>query len=153
MYDFQPAWSDSSCTIPWNVLSSFSVFFNLFIRAPEATDILFKALKFADYSDPKIGFFGAVHAEKSGYNGRALKFVQVATIVKTWLARRKNHRQLLRSIPRLSAPSRHLLGKISPMYEKNVPIVVILPSRWQDGAESPGMERTSCLWKNINAVV
>ena len=30
--------------------------------------------------------------------------------------------------------------------EKNVPIAFILPSRWRDGAESLGMERTSCLW-------
>ena len=29
---------------------------------------------------------------------------------------------------------------------KNVPIVLILPSRWQDGAGSLGIERTSCLW-------
>ena len=30
--------------------------------------------------------------------------------------------------------------------EKNVPIALILPSRWRYGAESLGMERTSCLW-------
>ena len=29
--------------------------------------------------------------------------------------------------------------------EKNVPIALILPSRWQDGAESLGTECTSCL--------
>ena len=29
--------------------------------------------------------------------------------------------------------------------EKNVPIALILPSRWQDGAESLGMKTTSCL--------
>ena len=29
--------------------------------------------------------------------------------------------------------------------EINVPIAFILPSRWQDGAESPGMETTSFL--------
>ena len=29
--------------------------------------------------------------------------------------------------------------------EKNVPIALILPSRWQDGAESVEMETTSCL--------
>ena len=34
--------------------------------------------------------------------------------------------------------------------EKNVPIAFILPSRWRDGAESLGMERTSCLWLNIS---
>ena len=31
------------------------------------------------------------------------------------------------------------------LVEKNVPIALILPSRWQDGAESLGMENTSCL--------
>ena len=31
------------------------------------------------------------------------------------------------------------------LVENNVPIVLILPSRWQDGAESQGIERTSCL--------
>ena len=31
------------------------------------------------------------------------------------------------------------------LVEKNVPIALILPSRWQDGAESLGIERTSCL--------
>ena len=29
--------------------------------------------------------------------------------------------------------------------KKNVPIAFILPSRWQDGAESLGIETTSCL--------
>ena len=29
------------------------------------------------------------------------------------------------------------------LIEKNVPIAFILPSRWQDGAESVGMETTS----------
>ena len=33
--------------------------------------------------------------------------------------------------------------------EKNVPIAFILPSRWQDGAESLGIETTSCLCKSI----
>ena len=28
--------------------------------------------------------------------------------------------------------------------EKKVPIAFIMPSRWQDGAESSGMETTSC---------
>ena len=79
------------------------------------------------------------------------------------------HRQLVVSIPRLSAPSYHQLGKINTMgtflyktavftvkmanhyknhrclIEKNVPIVFILPSRWQDGAKSLGIETTSCL--------
>ena len=32
------------------------------------------------------------------------------------------------------------------LVEKNVPIVLILPSRWQDGAESLGIEGISCLW-------
>ena len=31
------------------------------------------------------------------------------------------------------------------LIEKNVPIVLILLSRWQDGAESLGMETTCCL--------
>ena len=31
------------------------------------------------------------------------------------------------------------------LVKKNVPIVFILPSRWQNGAESLGMETTSCL--------
>ena len=31
------------------------------------------------------------------------------------------------------------------LVENNVPIALILPSRWQDGAESLGMETTSCL--------
>ena len=33
--------------------------------------------------------------------------------------------------------------------EKNVPIAFILYSRWQDGAESLGIETTSCLWNCI----
>ena len=32
--------------------------------------------------------------------------------------------------------------------EKNVPIALILSSRWRDGAESLGMESTSCLYQN-----
>ena len=32
------------------------------------------------------------------------------------------------------------------LVENNVPMVLIFPSRWQDGAESLGMETTSCLW-------
>ena len=79
------------------------------------------------------------------------------------------HKQQAVSIRRLSAPSYHLLAKINAMehsslsdlsvyiqngqhfgnhrciIEKNVPIVFILPSRWQDGAESLGIETTSCL--------
>ena len=31
------------------------------------------------------------------------------------------------------------------LIEKNVSVMLILPSRWRDGAESLGMERTSCL--------
>ena len=31
------------------------------------------------------------------------------------------------------------------LIENNVPIAFILPRRWQDGAESLGMEHTSCL--------
>ena len=33
--------------------------------------------------------------------------------------------------------------------EKNVPIALILPSGWQDGAESLGIKHTSCLWQNV----
>ena len=29
--------------------------------------------------------------------------------------------------------------------DKNVPIALVLPSRWWDGAESLGIEHTSCL--------
>ena len=35
------------------------------------------------------------------------------------------------------------------LVEKNVPIALILPSRWQDGAESLGMECTSCLCNDL----
>ena len=31
------------------------------------------------------------------------------------------------------------------LVDKNVPKMLILPSRWQDGAESVGMKTTSCL--------
>ena len=76
------------------------------------------------------------------------------------------HTQLVRSIPRLSTvlPStgqnqcygNTLLYMTSVfmadhdinyrcLVEKNVPIVFILSSRWQDGDESLGMETTSCL--------
>ena len=80
------------------------------------------------------------------------------------------HKQLVCSIPRLSAPycntsgQNQLYGNIllyetsvfivkmadhdgnhKCLVEKNVPIVLILPSRWQDGAESLGTETTSCL--------
>ena len=37
-------------------------------------------------------------------------------------------------------------GKHRCLVEKNVPIAFILPRRWQDGAESLGIETTSCLW-------
>ena len=85
--------------------------------------------------------------------------------IKTEYDARLTHKQLVRSIPRLSAPSCHPLGKINAMgtfffirhlclYDgnhrclvgKNVPIAFIFPSRWQDGAESLGTETTSCLW-------
>ena len=40
------------------------------------------------------------------------------------------------------------------LVKKNVPIALILPSRWQDGAESLGMETTSCLrWKILVVLV
>ena len=82
--------------------------------------------------------------------------------------KKTSYGQLVVSIPRLSAPSRHLQGKIHALgtffstsvisfmvshfdykhrchVEKNVPIALILPSRWQNGTESQGIERTSCL--------
>ena len=37
-------------------------------------------------------------------------------------------------------------GNLRCHAEENVPIALILPSRWQDGGESLGMETTSCLW-------
>ena len=40
----------------------------------------------------------------------------------------------------------HFNYKHRCLIEKNVPIALIIPSRWQCGAESPGIERTSCLW-------
>ena len=36
-------------------------------------------------------------------------------------------------------------GNHTCLVEKNVPIALILPSRWQDGGESLGMDTTSCL--------
>ena len=81
------------------------------------------------------------------------------------------HKQLVHSTPRLSAPSCHLLAKINALgtlfttrhlclkclkadhygnhrclVENIVPLVFIFPSIWQDGAESLGMETTSCVW-------
>ena len=44
----------------------------------------------------------------------------------------------------------HFDYKHNCLAENNVPIVLILPSRWQDGAESLGIERTSCLWYDHN---
>ena len=41
----------------------------------------------------------------------------------------------------------HFDNKHRCLIEKNVPIALILPSRWQEGAESLGIERTSCLCK------
>ena len=35
------------------------------------------------------------------------------------------------------------------LIEKNVPIALILPSRWEDGAESLGTEHTTCLCRNV----
>ena len=40
----------------------------------------------------------------------------------------------------------HFLYKHTCLIEKNVPLALILPSRWQDGAENLGIETTSCLW-------
>ena len=81
------------------------------------------------------------------------------------------HKQLVRSIPRLSVPYCHLStgqnqcygnvllyetsmfivkmadhdGNHRCLVEKNVPIALILPSRWQYDAENLGMETPSCL--------
>ena len=77
----------------------------------------------------------------------------------------------MHSTTRLSAPSCHLLAKINALgtlfttrhlclkclkadhygnhrclVENIVPLVFIFPSIWQDGAESLGMETTSCVW-------
>ena len=38
-------------------------------------------------------------------------------------------------------------GNLKSLAEKNVSIALILPRRWQDGAESLGMETTSSLYK------
>ena len=51
--------------------------FNFFSRNDEATDVLFRGLKFVDYTDPKMAFFAAVHADKLGQYGRAIKMIQV----------------------------------------------------------------------------
>ena len=78
------------------------------------------------------------------------------------------HRQLVASITRLPSTGQNecygniLLYEISVisimvsyfdcqqlcLMEKNVPIAFILSSRWQDGAESLGIECTSCLCTN-----
>ena len=67
------------------------------------------------------------------------------------------YRQLVVSIPRLSAPFywakksvisimiSHFDNKHRCLVERNVLITFILPSRWQYGVESLGIERTSCL--------
>ena len=41
-------------------------------------------------------------------------------------------------------------GNHGCLIEKNVPIALILPSRWQDGAERLGIEHTSCLCHYIH---
>ena len=43
-------------------------------------------------------------------------------------------------------------GNHKCIVEKNVPTALILPSRWQDGAESLGIETTSCLCNDLIAV-
>ena len=74
------------------------------------------------------------------------------------------HKQVVCSIPRLSASTGqnkcfgnsllyetsvisimvgHFDYKHKYLVEKNVPKVLIFPNRWQDGAESPGMETMS----------
>ena len=44
-------------------------------------------------------------------------------------------------------------GKHRCLVEKNVPIAFILPRRWQDGAESLGIETTSCLWLYLTVAI
>ena len=46
----------------------------------------------------------------------------------------------------ISIMVRHFESKNSCLVEKNVPKGFILPSGWQDGADSLGIETTSCLW-------
>ena len=38
------------------------------------------------------------------------------------------------------------------LVQKNVPIALILPSRWQDGAESLGMERPQAVYGNVHSI-
>jgi hypothetical protein len=53
---------------------------SFFPRIEEATDVLFRALKFVDSNDPKMAVFAAVHADKLGHYGRAIKLVQVISL-------------------------------------------------------------------------
>ena len=41
----------------------------------------------------------------------------------------------------------HVDCKHSCLVDNNVPIAFVLASRWRDGAESLGIETTSCLWQ------
>ena len=80
------------------------------------------------------------------------------------MQKRHWHKQVVCSIPRLSASTGqnkcfgnsllyetsvisimvgHFDYKHKYLVEKNVPKVLIFPNRWQDGAESPGMETMS----------
>ena len=45
----------------------------------------------------------------------------------------------------------HFDHKRRCLIEKNVPIVLILPIRWQYGAESLGIEHTSCLCLSVQS--
>ena len=44
-------------------------------------------------------------------------------------------------------------GNHKCLAEKNVPVVLILPSKLQDGVESLGMETTSCLGQDCVVVL
>ena len=103
------------------------------------------------------------NGEREGYC--CLFFISESFWVKENESSTQDNEQLMRSITGLSAPSCLLLGKINPMGTffstrqlsiqskwmtmmeiTDVTIAFILPSRWQNGGESLGMETTSCLW-------
>ena len=61
------------------------------------------------------------------------------------LKKKKKKNILLYKTSVISIMAGHFDYKHRYLVEKNVPIALILPSRRQDGAESLGMECTSCL--------
>ena len=72
-----------------------------------------------------------------------------------WCQEKRSHKQLVRSIPRLSAlPSIYWVK--STLWEHYSPWYICVYSQYgwlwwksQDGAESPRMETTTCLWKSF----